>query len=357
MLCLVFPSTASSPSISPTTLANLKPCPENPAADRSTHALHIVFVNRPVDGLGCGLLALQPKGGDLRSAVGSVLGRKAVELRPVRRLPDVYGETPDLKRSRPTLRVEPVHDLPFHNQGELEIMQQTGAPRPRRDHRGRGLEPPRRGNDTNSSPSCRPFQNRLVEVQLRTELRRPIEVCADATFRIQIAGALLVQTSLFGSGSKRRATPVNLCSIEHLVWQIVFLRTTQAAGDNVGLGSPQHQPTGHRQQTTPRLLLQAGPQLVGAIEKRHVRRILEISLPDDPGTAVARAFVVRGPELLDAEHRAAGGGELVRGPAPPRSEADDDHVEVAHGRTFLTTAPATRPASRLRRTRNSAFRA
>src|SRR5919106_1420582 len=81
---------------------------------------------------------------------------------------------------------------------------------------------------------------------------------------------------------------------------------------------------------SPGLSLEPIPQLVGAMEERNIGGILEIGLPDDAGPAVARAPVVRGTKLFDAQYRATSCGDLIRRRAPHRAEAHDDHIEPGH---------------------------
>ena len=63
-----------------------------------------------------------------------------------------------------------------------------------------------------------------------------------------------------------------------------------------------HQAAGQRQRSRPVSCLEVGVQLVGAQQQRHVGRVLEVGLPDDPRVAVARPQRVRRGELLEAEH-------------------------------------------------------
>ena len=79
---------------------------------------------------------------------------------------------------------------------------------------------------------------------------------------------------------------------------------------------------------------------VGALHQRHVERVLEVGLADDPGAALRRAAGVRQRELLEAEHAPAAPGQFrERSPRPshrgrrrsrPRSRRDDMSIlEVA----------------------------
>ena len=72
--------------------------------------------------------------------------------------------------------------------------------------------------------------------------------------------------------------------------------------------------------------LQSLPQLVGPQEQRHVGRVLEVRLADDPGLPVAGAPVVRRGVPLQPEHPLAAPGEVVGCRAPHPAEAGDDDV-------------------------------
>ena len=78
-------------------------------------------------------------------------------------------------------------------------------------------------------------------------------------------------------------------------------------------------------------MLQLGPELVGAFEKRHVVGMFEIGLADDPGLAVGTAPVVAGRKLVDAQHPRPASGQVIQRGAAHAAAADDDNV-VHHAR-------------------------
>ena len=82
-----------------------------------------------------------------------------------------------------------------------------------------------------------------------------------------------------------------------------------------------------------RLLLELAPERVRALDERHVARVLEVRLPDDPRDAVRRASLVGDVEPLDAQHALASAREVVERRAPHPADPDDDHVvPLRHGR-------------------------
>ena len=76
----------------------------------------------------------------------------------------------------------------------------------------------------------------------------------------------------------------------------------------------------------PRLGFEVPPEVVGAAEERDVARVLGVGKADDARVAVARAAVVAGLELLQAQAVGAGLGEVVEGGAAHGTQPHHDSV-------------------------------
>ncbi len=115
--------------------------------------------------------------------------------------------------------------------------------------------------------------------------------------------------------------------VEKFVRQVPLAGRAQAAGDGRRLGPAEVEAAGERHQVGARAGLELVPELVGAQQQRHVRRVLEVRLPDDARPAVARPAVVRRPEALEPEHPLPPRREMGRRGAAHAAEPDDDHVD------------------------------
>src|SRR4051812_42163411 len=83
------------------------------------------------------------------------------------------------------------------------------------------------------------------------------------------------------------------------------------------------------------MLLKLTPERVGALEQRHVRRVLVVGEPDDSVDAVRGAHAVRDVEALQPEYALASLRKLVDGGAAHPAHPDDDDVippRLSHSR-------------------------
>jgi hypothetical protein len=140
------------------------------------------------------------------------------------------------------------------------------------------------------------------------------------------AGPLLVEGDCVRPRGVGGEAAPELTHVEKLVWQVVFVRASHAARDEIPILAPDHEPPRERHELLPRLPLQLFPELVGAQQQRDVLRPLEVRLADDAGASVAGAPVMRRGEPFESEDLFAATGELVGGGAPHAAQAGDDDV-------------------------------
>ena len=110
--------------------------------------------------------------------------------------------------------------------------------------------------------------------------------------------------------------PHHLRRRQHLVGEPVAPGAVERAGDEAAVGRPDGEAAGGHEQPRAGLGLERLPRGVGALHQRHVERMLEVGLADDPRAALRRAAGVRQRELLEAEDTPAAAGQ--RGQPSPR---------------------------------------
>ena len=183
-----------------------------------------------------------------------------------------------------------------------------------------------RGGDAHAAVRRRrPLLHRLPEAQLGPAPGRQLQMRRHGALRPDEPGGLLVQAHLVvGRVERREATP-DLRGVEHLVRQVPLAGRTQAAGHGRAVRPAEVEAAVERHQVGVQLV----PQLVGAQQQRHVRRVLEVGLPDDARPAVTGPLVVRRTEAFEAEHPLTAGREMRRRGAAHAAEPEHDDV-VGH---------------------------
>src|SRR5262249_52514295 len=103
------------------------------------------------------------------------------------------------------------------------------------------------------------------------------------------------------------------------------------------------------------ICLELGPELICAVQQRHVSGMLEVGLADDARLSVRTAAVVRDRKLLDPENALATAGQGIKRGAAHSPDADHDRIEIFHRRAasvcdfgMSTTTFARHLASRRR---------
>ena len=148
----------------------------------------------------------------------------------------------------------------------------------------------------------------------------------DGHLRPRESGLRLVQGDVAGMRRESRESASYLGPVEHLVPQVPFPARTQAARNCEAVRRPDEQPAREPVDLALGIGGELVPQLVGTQQQRHIRRVLEVGLPDDARTAVAGSFVVGGSELLQPEHPLPASREMVGGGAAHAAEPDHDDV-------------------------------
>ena len=80
-----------------------------------------------------------------------------------------------------------------------------------------------------------------------------------------------------------RKTAAKSRGIEHLVHEMMHLRRCERSTEYRTVGCPNIERSRHNQQTLLEVALKRPPQLIGTMQQRDIRRMLEVSQTDDPG--------------------------------------------------------------------------
>ena len=294
--------------------------------DPVPHLADLVFADRAVDRLRGARHALA-KECDLDPAARPVDGREPVDLHSGGVLVDedrVVGE-----RGRAADGIQPVQHLALDADRDAELSEQLRRPGPGTDHHLPGGEGAGRGPHRDPVGGLRPVQHLFTESQCGSGFLGQIEVGLYGQLRAGESGLRLEQRDVAGVRREVRVARPDLGGVEQFVRQVPFPGRTQTARDGQAVRGADEQAAGHPVHVAPAVGGEFLPQLVGAQQQRHVGRVLEIGLPDDPGSAMAGALVVGRGELLQAEDPLSACGQVVGGRAAHPTEPDDDDV-VAH---------------------------
>src|SRR5262249_10184586 len=72
------------------------------------------------------------------------------------------------------------------------------------------------------------------------------------------------------------------------------------------------------------------PQVVSALEERHIVGVLVVRLANHPRLAMRAAAIMSRREAVDPEHTQPAAGEMEQGGRPDAAGPEDDHVVDAH---------------------------
>ena len=183
--------------------------------------------------------------------------------------------------------------------------------------------------DADAVLAGRPLEHALVDAYLRTLGARALDVRDDAALRKDEAAVALVHEPQLGRKPERREAASDLGAVQLLVLQAVLDARPHGA-----LEDPRAALDGARdeEQLLAGLGLELAPELVRAQDERHVARVLEVRLTDDPREPVRGAELVRDREALDPEHALPSSREVVERRAPHPTDPDDDRVvPLGHG--------------------------
>src|SRR6266480_2825666 len=149
----------------------------------------------------------------------------------------------------------------------------------------------------------------------------------DARFREENPRARLPDRDHFIGRSERGKTAAHLGCVEHFVVEAMYLGTPLRARDDRAVGPADHQTAGSSKEPLSSILLQIRPKFVGALDERHVKRILEIGFADDARLPVRRTQSVRRVEAVQAERFLSAPGQMACRRAAHRAQADNDDIE------------------------------
>ncbi len=199
-----------------------------------------------------------------------------------------------------------------------------------RQHEPFGLDRREVGPDADAVLADRPLEHALARPQLRPAGERPAHVRLDAALGEQEAAVALEHELDLGRQAEGGEPARGLGSVDLLVREPVL-----DARANGALEDPRAalERARDEEQLLAGVGLELPPELVRAEDERHVARVLEVRLADDPGEPVRRAALVRNLEALEPEHALPAAGEVVERRAPHAADSDDDDVvALAHGR-------------------------
>ena len=205
------------------------------------------------------------------------------------------------ERADPAVRLEPVHDLALHRERHPRSARTSGAQAPGQTRGGRPRTCRRRwspGRRRRRPPTPAPApSNRSSAPRRAASSRCAVTVSSGRTNPATSSYSPTSSSAGVIVGNRRRISPASRtsCGRSHS-WAALRLPAT------VALRPAQVEAAGLRHQVAAGVGLQLLPQLVGPPQQRHVGRVLEVGLPDDPRPAVAGSLVVRRAEALQAEH-------------------------------------------------------
>src|SRR4029079_17288920 len=107
------------------------------------------------------------------------------------------------------------------------------------------------------------------------------------------------------------------------MFEIVLFRAAQSSRDKHSIF-----PTDHEAAVNVEHRSKLRPQLVCPLKQRHIHRMLEVHLPNDPAVAMRRCVLMSGQPALQAEHLLSATCEMSRGGAAHRTKSGDYDVEV-----------------------------
>jgi hypothetical protein len=139
-------------------------------------------------------------------------------------------------------------------------------------------------------------------------------------------GARLVHADVILRHLEQRKTLADLRVVELLVGQAVRAGRLQATGHEGAVRRAEVDAPRDLDQPAAGPVLQLGPELVAAMQQRHVVGMLEVAQTDEPRVAVARTHRVGDRKLLQTEHPRPALGQLGAHGRAHRSHAHHDHV-------------------------------
>ena len=256
---------------------------------------------------------------------GRAVDRKAVQV-PLGKRDVEDGEAVGREELRPE-RLEPGEHLPLRRDHAGCEASHVLRVRARGQHQPLRLDLAALGPHPHPVLARRPLEHALPRPQLGAVRERAVDVRDDAALGHDEAALALVDEPQLGRQAISREPARDLGAVELFVLEAVL-----EARANGALEDPRTAFDGarHVQQLLAGLGLELAPQLVRAQHERHVARVLEVRLADDPRNAVRGAELVRHVEALETEDALPAPREVVERSAPHAADPDDDDVVALH---------------------------
>src|SRR5450756_2293139 len=192
---------------------------------------------------------------------------------------------------RPTW-LQPEYGLALDCKGQVKIAHESCVPCARGEHQAiRGVCTGASAY-SNSVAIRIPFEHWLFETCFRAGGSRRVEMRPVARLRIEVTGPWVEYRDQVRRELKCGESLMNLCRSQSFVREIVLACAPQRAGNDHSITRADHEPASDLHQRRSARLLQLAPQLVRALDQRHVKRMLEVGLANDA------AVPVRGPQRV-----------------------------------------------------------
>ena len=269
---------------------------------------------------------------------GDAVGRHAVKM-PLLDVQDENRKHVHLKGAGHA-RLHPDEHLPLRLQHAVVARQESMRPGAGRQHQSLRLIDAAIGSHPHAGVAGLPIRNRLVAMHLGAALEGCRHVRHDAPLGRQQPGLRFVQRHQRRLHPVAGKSPPHRRGIQNFVCQVVRLGRFQRPGEHLARFAADIQGAGDVQKTLLDGPLQRPPQFVGAVQERHVGRVLVIRQADDPRDAVRGAQLVRNIVLLKAQNPLAPFRQVIHRRAAHPPDTDYDRVVRLHG------TPLSRVASR-----------
>ena len=237
-----------------------------------------------------------------------------------------YRKTPR-REQRGLTRRKPRHHLPRHAQWRGKIGEQRSDPRAGGDDGAARLVYRLVGHHPHAADARLDRAHCFAGAQHRAGGLRERQHCMDRRLGREHAAVGLQHGDEIGRQPESREAPHCVRRGQDLVREPMQTGRGERAAHQDAVGRADLGDPGDMEQLLPGGAFKFAPQLVGAVQKRHVGGMLPIGQPDDAGRAMRGAAIVAGREALEPEHAVAPAGDLVERRASHGAEPAHDDIE------------------------------
>ena len=237
-------------------------------------------------------------------------------------------------------RLEPAQHLALGHRDGLQRRYEVADPGPRRQHQpSRFIRAPRGGDAHAAAGDWRPVEHPFVRMDLGAGGHRQAGMGDDralrqheATVRLEHGGKIVRQAITGKAG-------IDLSAGQNVVRQAMLAAGFARAQEDVAVGGAGVQRPGGDEQLLAGGLRRLAPQFEGALEQRHIGRVLVIGEADDARDAVRGALCMGDVEAFEPEHPFAAAGQLPARRRAHAADPDHDHVVAVACHAFSPGSP------------------